>query len=182
MTHIMVWRGDLPEDSLHGFWHHGIQCPDGSVIHYTGMNGVKTLTNAQILRTDMQSFISDSTRQLHYVTYQSTQQIYSIDEIVRRAESRMGEHGYHLFNHNCENFARWCVIGRSQSYQSQGAIIGMVAGTASFIFGAGFLGAALTAFVAQRTWDQNGNPSTRRTTQTSNNTNDGYDTDDTSID
>ena len=180
MTHIMVWRGDLPEDSLQGFWHHGIQCPDGSVIHYTGMDGVKTLTNAQILRTDIQTFISNPQRELHYVTYQPTQQIYSVNEIVRRAESRIGERGYNLLNHNCENFARWCVIGRSQSYQSQGAIIGIVAGTASFIFGAGFLGAALTALVAQRTWDQNGNPSGTR--QTSNRRNDGYDTDDTSID
>lgn len=38
-------------------------------------------------------------------------------EVVRRAESRLGEAGYHLLFNNCESFAKWCVTGEEKSRQ-----------------------------------------------------------------
>jgi len=37
--------------------------------------------------------------------------IFSPEEIIRRALSRIGEREYNLFDNNCENFARWCRNG-----------------------------------------------------------------------
>ncbi|XP_025114288.1 LOW QUALITY PROTEIN: uncharacterized protein LOC112576210 [Pomacea canaliculata] len=46
---------------------------------------------------------------------------YDPDEIVRRAESKLGEMGYHVCEKNCEHFATWCRYGVAWSDQvSQG--------------------------------------------------------------
>ena len=37
--------------------------------------------------------------------------IYTQDEIIRRAESRLGEKDYNLIINNCQNFATWCRLG-----------------------------------------------------------------------
>lgn len=160
----MIWRGAGREDSIGGFWHHGILCPDGSVIHYTGMDGVKTFHNAAILRTPMSDFTAGSMHSVHHVTYNASEHphIHSPEEVVQRAESRVGQRSYHLVLDNCESFARWCVIGDEVSFQGRGIVAGAVAGAGSLVLGGGLLGAALTAFVVQRFWDMRANRSDSR--------------------
>lgn len=161
----MVWRGALPEDGLQGFWHHGILCDDRTVIHYSGMDGMKTLHNGEIKRTGMDKFAVDSDRHVHTVEYnQERRDVYSREEVIRRAESRLGEQGYDLVRHNCENFARWCMVGESKSFQVQGAWVGLALGASAFALsgGTGLLGAALTGIVGQRVWDANRNVSKQR--------------------
>lgn len=43
--------------------------------------------------------------------------IYSPEETVKRAMSRIGESNYNLVLNNCEHFAIWCKTGVSASYQ-----------------------------------------------------------------
>jgi hypothetical protein len=43
--------------------------------------------------------------------------IYSDEETVERAFSRLGEKEYNLVINNCEHFAMWCKTGVSVSYQ-----------------------------------------------------------------
>ena len=45
--------------------------------------------------------------------------IYSPEETVNRALSRLGEGNYNLLSNNCEHFAIWCKTGISESYQVQ---------------------------------------------------------------
>jgi hypothetical protein len=42
---------------------------------------------------------------------------YSIETVVARARSRLGEDGYRLLSNNCEHFCEWCVHGRNRSLQ-----------------------------------------------------------------
>lgn len=160
----MVWRGELPEDSLAGFWHHGIRHPDGSVIHYSGMDGVKTLRNAQIMRTDMARFCVESGHTIHEVQYPRPLRRFTPEQIGRRAESRLGQRDYHLLFHNCETFARWCVTGEGESFQSQGFFVGAAGAAASILFGGGLVGAVLTGIVATKVWEgaRNRSPDRRR--------------------
>ncbi|KAI0560779.1 Lecithin retinol acyltransferase [Gracilaria domingensis] len=158
----MVWRGELPEDSLRGFWHHGIRLRDGSVIHYSGMDGPKTLHNARILHTQMGEFLAEPNRTIHVVRYPSSVRRFSEEEIERRARNSLGTQGYHLLYQNCENFARWCVTGRSSSCQSQGAVIGLAGALVCMGLGGGLLGSILTAVVAQKAWDNARNRSDTR--------------------
>jgi len=86
--------------------HHGIDCGDGTIIHY-GKRG-----EAEIARTSRESFAKGKTI---YTKSQPTSFI--ADIVVERAESRLGERQYDLFFNNCEHFANWCKVGRSECHQ-----------------------------------------------------------------
>lgn len=162
MTHIMVWRGELPEDSLSGFWHHGIRLRNASVIHFAGMHGPKTLRNARILHTPISAFACDPLRIVHTVKYPRSSSRFPVDQIERRALACIGATNYHLLFHNCETFSRWCVTGKASSFQAQGALVGLVGGITTLLFGGGLLGAVLTTVVAHKAWDCARNRSEQR--------------------
>ncbi len=55
-------------------------------------------------------------------------QLYSPEETIARAESRLGEEGYDLVGNNCEHFAVWCKTGIEKSYQVEGYLGAVVTG------------------------------------------------------
>jgi len=117
--HIYVRRGRR-------YSHHGIDCGDGSVIHYAGPRG----TTRYVTRTSLEVFAGGSRVQVR--RYENR---LSTEETVDQAESRLGSVGYHLVRNNCEHFAVWCCTGRAASSQvrrwvfaSQGALGSLVAG------------------------------------------------------
>ena len=116
--HIYVRRGRR-------YTHHGIDCGDGTVIHYVGPRG----SVRQVGRTPMSVFEAGSAVQVR--TYEHR---LSPEEAVRNAESRLGSSGYHLVRNNCEHFAAWCCTGRATSSQvrrwalaTQGTLASLVA-------------------------------------------------------
>ena len=86
--------------------HHGIDCGDGTVIHYSKAG------EAQIARTSQASFAQGGAV---YVKNPAT--AFIPDVVVERAESRLGEQRYDLFFNNCEHFADWCKTGRGECAQ-----------------------------------------------------------------
>jgi len=86
--------------------HHGIDCGDGTIIHYS-----KT-PDAAIRRTSTDTFARGGAV---YVKSQPTAFIPNI--VVERAESRLDERQYDLFFNNCEHFANWCKTGRNDCLQ-----------------------------------------------------------------
>ncbi len=101
--HICVSRGL--------YWHHGIDLGNGRVIHYTGYPGDKG-RNAAIKVESIQKFAKG--REIYYGDSKAQ---YSHDEIVRRAEGRIGEEDYDIVGNNCEHFVNWCRTGRHKSQQ-----------------------------------------------------------------
>ena len=97
------------------YWHHGIDCGEGRVIHYTGEpfhygQGI-------VERTDLETFARGGT--VEVVSYQHC----ALPEtVVRRAESRLNESSYDLLDNNCEHFARWCKTGWHESKQVRRAL------------------------------------------------------------
>lgn len=92
--------------NLQGIYeHHGIDCGDGTVIHYR--KGSETIE-----RTSMAIF-SDGNK-IYIRTYPT---YFTPDVVLRRATSRLGEHEYNLLFNNCEHFATWCKTGVSESKQ-----------------------------------------------------------------
>lgn len=51
--------------------------------------------------------------------------LYSPEETIQRARSRLGEHAYNLALNNCEHFALWCKTGIRQSHQVEGLLKGL---------------------------------------------------------
>lgn len=105
-------RGDQiyvmrPFAGLQGVYeHHGIDCGDGTVIHY------RKTEEAAVTRTSLAAFAAGNP------IYKKHQTLAFIPEdVVRRAESRLGERQYNLVSNNCEHFANWCKTGRNESEQ-----------------------------------------------------------------
>ena len=55
-----------------------------------------------------------------HLTQQFGYHLYTPEETVARARSRLGETNYNLFTNNCEHFAIWCKTGVSESMQVSG--------------------------------------------------------------
>jgi hypothetical protein len=93
---------------LNGLYkHHGIDCGDGTVIHYRKPSEI-------IERTSLETFSKGNPI---YITEYGDGFGYIPDSVVERAESRLGEHKYNLLFNNCEHFASWCKTGVSESQQ-----------------------------------------------------------------
>lgn len=102
---IYVMRPLLGLDSA--YEHHGIDCGDGTVIHYSKAEGEPT-----IRRTTLADFSWNNS------VYLKQQPVCFVPEVVvERAESRLGEQRYDLMSNNCEHFANWCKTGRNESMQ-----------------------------------------------------------------
>ena len=44
-------------------------------------------------------------------------EIFSSEQTILNAKSKLGERNYHLFHNNCEHFATWCKTGIPFSFQ-----------------------------------------------------------------
>lgn len=141
--HVYVRR----KRRLGRYSHHGIDCGDGTVIHYDrGWGSVR-----RVERTSWDSF-ADGSR----VSVRRYRHRLQVEEIVCNAESRLGAHGYHLVRNNCEHFATWASTGSAASTQvrrwalaAPGAVTSIGVGEASgvhmvFLSGVGLGVYALT--------------------------------------
>lgn len=94
--------------NLQGLYeHHGIDCGDGSVIHYRKPSEV-------IERTSIGTFARGNPI---YIRQYADGFYFIADVVVHRAESRLGERKYNLLFNNCEHFATWCKTGFNDSKQ-----------------------------------------------------------------
>ena len=98
-----------------GYTHDGIDCGDGTVVHRSSVDGAKS--GAMILRSSIEEFGRGA--EFHVRDYGAR---LSRDETVARAESMVGQSGYHVMFDNCEHFARWCATGEYESEQVQLAV------------------------------------------------------------
>lgn len=62
------------------------------------------------------AFFSQWTSMLNFMK-RNHYRLYSPEETVQRALSRLGETNYNLASNNCEHFAIWCKTGISESHQ-----------------------------------------------------------------
>lgn len=86
--------------------HHGIDCGDGSIIHY------RKTEDAIVTQTSLATF---SRGNRVFIKQQPVS--YLPDIVVQRAQSRLGEQRYDLLTNNCEHFATWCKTGQNRSDQ-----------------------------------------------------------------
>ncbi|BAT51813.1 serine/threonine protein kinase [Nostoc sp. NIES-3756] len=99
-------RGDhiyINDFNIIPFTHHGIDCGDGTVIHYTGES---------VCRISIYEFSKG--KKINTWIYDNCDHP---DLVLLRAESRLGERNYHLILNNCEHFANWCKTGIAESEQ-----------------------------------------------------------------
>lgn len=101
-----------------GYTHHGIYIGDNKVIHYSGFHQFGKKGSVSI--TSLTVFCDGEKAQKYEASHLLRGSRFSADEIVRRAQSRLGEDSYHLAFNNCENFCNWCTHGDDYSFQTAG--------------------------------------------------------------
>lgn len=84
------------------YYHHGIYCGNGKVIQYSGFS--KGLCSGPVNKISLEEFL-DGDKELYIRFYKKN--LFSPKEIIRRAESRLGEDKYNVFSNNCEHFCTW---------------------------------------------------------------------------
>ena len=93
------------------YWHHAI------VKHVDEESGeIKTI---EYSRTPSGKFqVMEKTHRFQEVTvYLMLHESFDRDLVLSKAQSKIGEEQYNLFANNCENFAMWCITGRSSCDQ-----------------------------------------------------------------
>lgn len=94
--------------NLEGLYqHHGIDCGDGTVIHYRKPSEIIERTSFATFSRGNSVSIKNYSQDFCFVP----------NVVVSRAESRLGEENYNLLFNNCEHFATWCKTGISDSKQ-----------------------------------------------------------------
>ncbi len=109
-------RGEHIRVKRFGYWHHGVDCGDGTVIQYDGT--LFRRKDAAVRRVTLAEFAQDGR-----VKTVPEPCAYHPDVAVERAESRLGENRYSAIVNNCEHFARWCVTGIGESRQVERALL-----------------------------------------------------------
>jgi hypothetical protein len=117
------------------YTHHGIDCGDGTVIHYAG----ERRGGRRVERSSWQAFAQGSRVQVRPHRRRGL----PADEVVAKAESRLGADGYHLVWNNCEHFATWCSTGNKGSKQVRGWVMAAPGGALASFSAADVVGAHL---------------------------------------
>jgi hypothetical protein len=94
-----------------GYTHHGIYVGRSRVAHYSGFSGFWQCGPVEEVSLSQFSLAHP----VRVVGHEPA--LYSPQEIVRRARSRVGENDYRLLTNNCEHYCNWCVSGVSRSAQ-----------------------------------------------------------------
>eukprot|EP00106_Octopus_bimaculoides_P006250 XP_014773692.1 PREDICTED: retinoic acid receptor responder protein 3-like [Octopus bimaculoides] len=96
--------------------HYAIYAGLGSVIHYSGEADMKTQYDAKVRRESLSAVAAGSPVTVANIHDEETQPFGRCD-IVRRAQSRIGEYKYSILSNNCEHFVNWCRYGKHFSSQ-----------------------------------------------------------------
>ena len=100
--------------SIRTYRHYGVYTGNGTVVHYAPVEGQEiSFENGIIHETTLEKFLDGRALKID----RNAEKMFSDEEIVLRARSRLGEEEYDLLNNNCEHFARWSVTGNSVSFQ-----------------------------------------------------------------
>ena len=102
---IYVYRNLWELDGL--YQHHGIDCGDGTVIHYRKPSETIERTSLVTFSRGNPVYVAEYGDGFGFIPH----------VVVERAESRLGERKYNLLFNNCEHLASWCKTGVSESQQ-----------------------------------------------------------------
>lgn len=102
--HIYIYRyafGCLP------FEHHGIDCGDGTVIHYS----------ERYITQDPMSLFANGNADGSGILVRKYEKSDPPCLVIQRAKKLLGENLYSIWHRNCEHFATWCMTGEAKSKQ-----------------------------------------------------------------
>lgn len=113
-------KGDILFVDKGLYKHYGIYAGNNTVVHYSD-KGSNFGLDIKVQEASLDDFAGGVQIQVCHLDPKKYN-LYSADETVERAYSRLGEKKYNLVFNNCEHFAVWCKTGISDSEQVTKAI------------------------------------------------------------
>lgn len=108
-THFGIFLGHNRQE------HNRMEVDGPAVVHYSSV-GSRTGVRGEVRVSPLSDFIGEMT--LADVFIEPDPGIFSPDEVVRRALSRLRERNWWLLSNNCEHFAQWAISGVGHSAQA----------------------------------------------------------------
>ena len=123
--HVYAWRLKTSDGLPALYQHHGIYVGDNRVVAYSAEPG----SLVEIMEGEV-GYVSldDFTRGEPVRVKLHEGSPYGREQVVERAEARLGECEYSLFTNNCEHFANECADGRARSPQLKWMLPTLAAG------------------------------------------------------
>lgn len=119
---IVGTKGSIEADAVGkvNYEHFGIYIGNGNVIEFSSTDG--TIPSAKITLNPMSKSFKN-----YFVYKLDTKDIkFTPEEVVKRANQKLGEGGYDLIGNNCEHFAVWCQTGVFKSFQIDSYPVNMI--------------------------------------------------------
>ena len=104
-------------------------CGELMVIHYTTPTSVKDDALLEGKRIVMEEFVQIQ-EEIERVQYKAHVHVYSPQEAIRRARSRLDEQKYNIFSNNCESLVNWALTDQDVTDQGTEAAVGVGVGAA----------------------------------------------------
>ena len=127
------------------YFHHGIDCGDGAVIHFSGEPF--RYGDAKVCRVELEAFLQGE--QAEVVEYGEDR--VPPEQAIQTALDHLGSEGYDVWLNNCEHFICYCKTGIRKSVQVErvARTINSVAKLA-VVVSVAVLGTAIRAKLARR--------------------------------
>lgn len=97
-------NGDIVRVRRICYWHYGVFCKAGTVIHLTSYPDHIWSTGVKVKETDLRDF-AKSSEHIEVLCRVCT----TLDTTADKARARIGESGYSLLKRNCKHFAFSCA-------------------------------------------------------------------------
>jgi hypothetical protein len=94
-----------------GFTHQGIYIGRGRVVHYAGLS--RGWRRGPVEVVSLAAFAKG--REVRIARTPCSR--FTAEQVVYRAQTRVGENAYRIATNNCEHFCTWCLDGESRSAQ-----------------------------------------------------------------
>lgn len=106
-----------------------------TVIHYTAVEDEQVDSAASKFSSEFKGVVREETLPIDLSKTEILQfkpclgiSVFSAQESINRARSRLGERSYHLAANNCEHFVNWCKSNIFYSEQAEGGITAILEG------------------------------------------------------
>ena len=108
--------GDIIRTKVTFYHHYGIFINESRIIQFGLPDNVYTpAEEIKVLATDIYIFLQGGELEVGKPTRQELKNMRSPEEIVKLAESRLGQGGYDILHNNCEHFVNECAFGEHNS-------------------------------------------------------------------
>ncbi len=113
--------GDMVRVKLGSIWHYGIYVADDAVVQF-GLPPTLTVHMAAediaVVQTDVAVFLQSGVLEVAVLDDAEQCRAFGATQVVARAQTRIGDKGYHILHNNCEHFCFECVFGEKRSTQT----------------------------------------------------------------